>query len=511
MSVFDILAQLSLESGDETLKKKPDRQDHTKQSVIDELIATSDAASLWHTPEGEGWASVDGRNWPVCSSQFRNWLGAQTFRRCGIVPTEKVLLDATRHIAAQAIHNGGKHIVHLRVAARKNTIYLDLADAKRQAVRITDEGWKVIPPLAILVKFHRPWGIRPLPEPLPSDKRKTSAVGKLRTMANLKSEKEFRLLLTIITAALLPHGPYPVLVINGEQGSGKSVLARVIRLLVDPNAVPLSGPPKNEGDLVAKAKNNHVVSFDNVSTIRAGLADAICRLATGGGLGGRKLYTDADEAVFDAQRPIVLNGIPELAWRGDLADRAITLTLPSIDGRKRKPEEVLWDRFEAARLSILGWLLDAIVEGIKRRRDVQRRVRRGEVLLPRMADFAVWGIAVAPALGWSENDFLAAYEENRNAAQLFVLETDIVADAIVKLVDELGDWEATATNLLKKLNNRNPSVRNSRAWPRSPGALSARLDRLQSALAAAGINFERNRSSKERSIRLYREGQQEGV
>ncbi len=66
MSVFDILAQLSSESGDETVKKKPDKQDHTKQSVIDELIATSDSASLLHTPEGEGWASVDCRNWPVC-------------------------------------------------------------------------------------------------------------------------------------------------------------------------------------------------------------------------------------------------------------------------------------------------------------------------------------------------------------------------------------------------------------------------------------------------------------
>ncbi len=199
-----------------------------------------------------------------------------------------------------------------------------------------------------------------------------------------------------------------------------------------------------------------------------------------------------------------------MAWRGDLADRAITLRLPSIDGRMRQPEEVLWERFEAARPSIRSWLLDAMVEGMKGCPDVRRRVHRREVPLPRMADFAVWGMAVAPALGWSENDFLAAYEENRNAAQLFVLETDIVAEAIMELAEELGDWEGTATNLLKKLYNRNPSVRNSRAWPRNPAALGARLDRLQSALAAAGIEVERNRSSRERSIRLYREGQQEG-
>ena len=153
----------------------------------------------------------------------------------------------------------------------------------------------------------------------------------------------------------------------------------------------------------------------------------------------------------------------------------------------------------------------SLLLGYADRADLMMRAeRRREVRLPRMADFAVWGIAVAPALGWSENDFLAAYEENRNAAQLYVLETDIVAEAIMELAEELGDWEGTATNLLKKLYNRNPSVRNSRAWPRSPGALSMTLDRLKSALAAAGVEFERNRSSKERSIRLYRVGQQEG-
>jgi hypothetical protein len=49
------------------------------------------------------------------------------------------------------------------------------------------------------------------------------------------------------------------------------------------------------------------------------MADALCRLATGGGFATRKLHSDANEVLFKATRPIILNGIPELAERPDLA------------------------------------------------------------------------------------------------------------------------------------------------------------------------------------------------
>jgi hypothetical protein len=53
-------------------------------------------------------------------------------------------------------------------------------------------------------------------------------------------------------------------------------------------------------DLVAATRNLDTVRFDNLSRLPEELADAACRLATGGGFGGRELYTDHDEATFDA-------------------------------------------------------------------------------------------------------------------------------------------------------------------------------------------------------------------
>jgi hypothetical protein len=96
--------------------------------------------------------------------------------------------------------------------------------------------------------------------------------------------------------------------------------------------------------------------------------------------------------LFEAARPILLNGIEEVVSRPDLGDRAIFLTLAPIGEAQRRPESELWREFEIARPQILGGLLDAVVHGL--------RALGGVHLdrLPRMADFALWAAACETAL-----------------------------------------------------------------------------------------------------------------
>jgi hypothetical protein len=79
------------------------------------------------------------------------------------------------------------------------------------------------------------------------------------------------------------------------------------------------------------------VCFDNLSRLPEELADAACRLATGGGFGGRQLYSDHDEAIFDATRPLVFNAIPDLGTaRPDFLDRALIVEFLSITPEMRR-------------------------------------------------------------------------------------------------------------------------------------------------------------------------------
>ena len=87
------------------------------------------------------------------------------------------------------------------------------------------------------------------------------------------------------------------------------------------------------------AQNSWTIVFDNLSKMPDWMSDALCRVASGGGLATRQLWTDAEESLFDVQRPIILNGITALANRGDLLDRCILLTLPVINEDIRLTEE----------------------------------------------------------------------------------------------------------------------------------------------------------------------------
>src|SRR5205807_392394 len=129
--------------------------------------------------------------------------------------------------------------------------------------------------------------------------------------------------------------------------SAKTVLSKLLKSLIDPNAAPVRSLSREERELMIAANNGYLLAFDNLSGLPAWLSDALCRLASGGSFAVRQLYTDDEEVLFEAARPILLNGIEEVISRPDLGDRAIFLTLAPIGEVQRRPESELWRGFEA--------------------------------------------------------------------------------------------------------------------------------------------------------------------
>src|SRR5262249_2448116 len=201
-----------------------------------------------------------------------------------------------------------------------------------------------------------------------------------------------------LLAALRAGGPYPLLAISGEQGSAKTVLSKLLKALIDPNAAPARSLSREERELMIAANNGYLLAFDNLSDLPIWLSDALCRLASGGSFAVRQLYTDDEEVLFEAARPILLNGIEEVISRPDLGDRAIFLTLAPIGEAQRRPESELWRELEMARPRILGALLGAVVHGL-------RATNRGRLdRLPRMAGCALWASAWQTSV-WAAGTF----------------------------------------------------------------------------------------------------------
>jgi hypothetical protein len=381
--------------------------------------------------------------------------------------------------------------VFIRVGGLDDQLYLDLADDAWRAVEITTMGWRVVdrPP----VRFRRAAGMQPLAVPASGGSIET-----LRSFLNVRSDTDFVLVVAWALAVLRDRGPYPVIVLSGEQGSAKSTFSAILRALLDPNTAPLRALPREDRDLFIAASNGHVLAFDNVSGLPAWISDTLCRLATGGGFAVRQLYTDQDEVLFDATRPVILNGIEDIVTRPDLADRALFLTLEPIPEERRRPEAELWAAFEAERPRIFGALLDAVVEGLKRL--PQTHLPK----LPRMADFALWATACETAL-WTAGTFWSAYCGNRDEAVDGVIDADPIAAAVRAVMVERTEWTGTASDLLGALAEvAGERIAKSKTWPDSPRAFAGRLRRAATFLRKIGVEvaFEREGRARTRMIRI---------
>ncbi|GAI30688.1 unnamed protein product, partial [marine sediment metagenome] len=281
---------------------------------------------------------------------FKRWLSHQYYKTMGKAPGAQALQDACSVLEGQALFESEEYPVYTRIAGDDTTIYLDLANENWEAVRIDKDGWKVVKPP---VRFRRPKGMAAIPAPAPGD------LEDLKCYVNVK-EDNWNMLIAWLLQAVRAQGPYPILILHGEQGAAKSTTAKVLKELIDPNIAELRSGPRETRDLMIAATNSWCVSFDNLSHLTDWFSDCLCRLSTGGGFATRTLFSDDEETIFQTQRPVVLNGIEDIATRGDLIDRSIVLYLPQIEDESRMSETEFFARFNRNRSTILGALLQII-------------------------------------------------------------------------------------------------------------------------------------------------------
>ena len=180
-----------------------------------------------------------------------------------------------------------------------------------------------------------------------------------------------------------------------------------------------------------------------------------------------------------------------MASRPDLLDRAIIITLPRIKEDERRPESEVWEDFDRCRPAVFGALLSAVSAAL-------RELPHTELeKLPRMADFALWATAAEGGFGWEPGIFLRAYTGNREEAIDVALETDPVAGAVLKFMEDKDEWIGSATDLWKALGKEvDEQVKQTKAWPSAPHTLAGRLNRLAPAMRGKGIEYLETREGR---------------
>lgn len=449
---------------------------------------------LFHAPDGTAFAYVDGSVLAVDSGDYKEALAAEYFRITERGVNRNSLGDAAINLASIAKFTGESRNVYLRTAAAGGKIFIDHGAPDRRVIAVDDSGWHWALPDDSTPMLRRARAMQPLPTP------QTPDFARIWDYLNV-TEEHRPLVAGFLLAAMRPSGPFPILFLSGEQGTGKSTAARVLRRLVDPSAAPLRAPPKDTRDLLVGALNGWVLALDNLSFLTAQLSDALCRLSTGGAISERSLYTNTDETLVDVQRPVIVNGIEDLASRPDLSERGLHVELELIDTRRSESE--FWNAFDSDSRHIFGALLVGVTHAIRDHKTIDLG------RLPRMADFAQWAAAGMGPLGFSAEEFMRAYRENLKLGMGAGVDSSPVGRALVGFIRATGQWTGTAADLLSALSGAtDDAVQRSPAWPKSPRGLSGVLRRLAPALRLQGVGVDTGRTGEARLIRLCNTGKQ---
>jgi len=110
--------------------------------------------------------------------------------------------------------------------------------------------------------------------------------------------------------------------------------------------------------------------------------------------------------------------------------------------------------------------------------------------LPRLADFAKWGYAIAEALGKSGEQFLEDFTRNVKNQNESVAEKNVLCQAVIGLMDGKPTYLNTVEVVLKELKALVGEDAKDETFPKLPHHLRGRLDVLRSTLVEHGITYQ---------------------
>lgn len=482
---------------------KPTGKKQLSQSQRLMELVEEENAVFFHDETGAAYAAVPVESrreiHAVRSKRFRLWLTRLFYGKAGSPPGSEALRSVQDILEARALFDGQQKKLSLRTATGADmAFYYDLGAADWSAVRIDDDGWRVIPIPPILFKRRGNTGPQVVPQRDPEGR----GVTRLLDFVNVKSEVDQRLLLVYACLCTIPEIPHFVLAVTGEKGAGKSFLLRLLRRIIDPAGLELASLPHDKGELALHLASNYFAAYDNLDNLQGWQSDMLCTAATGGGVSKRELYSDADEIILKFRHCIGLNGITSFVTRPDLMDRTILIELQRIDETERTTEHEIETRFEQARPYILSGIFDTLATARMLIADIQTDS------LPRMADAARWGAAISAALGYDDGQFFADLRMNAGAANDETIRANPVAAAMVALMAGEAEWDGTPGELLERLTKTATDEKisvYSKSWPDSAASLSKRLKLVRSNLREAGIEIEQYRDKtiqRNRRVRI---------
>lgn len=383
-----------------------------------------------------------------------------------------------------------------RCAYHDGKIYYYLADREQTVICIDENGYRVIAesPVPFIKKQNMSEQVLP--------KRAKDTLKKMGMKYWQFATADDRILHWILLISrFIAEGSQPLVYYFGDRGSAKSTSMRLDKMIVDPSEIDIKALPKSISDAVAAVSNQYMVSFDNVSRISDELSDIFCIVATHGYYSKKMLYSNNQEFAIKLNARVSFSGITNLSTKPDLIDRMVCLKLNRIDSSNRRTEEEIMKEFQTD----LPYILDKIFRILSKAIPIYNDLKLER--LPRMADFAKWGYAIAEALGYGGERFLRIYENNQADLLENLVSEDSLITVLIEAMKKHNYFKGTVTELLVSLTNmaEKMEIDTRVGWARDASSLSRKLYENQSVLSMFGISVNRGKSNGDRYIEFTME------
>lgn len=416
---------------------------------------------------------------------FADLVARMTYEDSRQLLNENQLKQICSHLSAIARFEAQTLPVYVRsfTDAERDT-YIQIGNDNGDVIKVTAKGWTLISERECPVLFWRTALQKPLVLP-----QRGGGLDLIESYANFENPDMIYLFVTLLAFYLEGMGPFPICVLNGQPGAGKSELASMVKELVDNSIVNSLLLPRNLDDYIVSQRLSKISVYDNVEHLTPEQSNMFCVSVTNGASIKRKLYSNNAVTVSHITSATIFTTIHALIERDDAADRSIPFALNRLGDGKFIPKKVLLERRAKDLPLIFGAVLDLLCA-------IKAEMAKGAALVydTRLVDFATFGTAAEKYLEMETGEFVRLIQQSQRAfAPGLKSKYQAFYKAICDYMAELSqDWKGGAGALLQAVTPyKDAKAKN---WPESSEAAGRQLSALQKTFEMAGINAYRDTS-----------------
>lgn len=416
---------------------------------------------------------------PIESGEFDRWLISEGHQKHNLYLDNQNLLRTIKVlVSVEAQKNGTLTEIHNRIATVNGAIYIDIGSKDRKVIRIDKHGWSV-GNYKVFFKRHKEMAELPLPE-------RGGHIQEIFEFMPPMPKQDQCLALSWLIASFFSEIERAFLLVEGENGTGKTTLTKLLKSFIDPahgGALTYSDNVNN----MAQILDHHCIPLiDNVTKISQSVSDIFCTTYSGASHTKRKQYTDGEDYIFNLTGNVIFTTVHMTKPKSDFLNRCYKIETQMTDETYRSKLQYE-KKFEAVKGKLFGAVIDCVVK-------TMAEIEKSEpVTRFRTVDFDHVASCAAEVMKYGKELFWEARQHCESIKKKSITDSTPLILALDGHLKSNGNrFFGPIGKLLQQL-PKDLQIRGE--IPNKPNVLARRLNELKPELNAAGIRTIRHSNS----------------